>query len=77
MPKLSTIWKVATWVVTPGTSVATRNRATTSFRKRKVKRSIAYAAIEPMMTVPVMAKSRMNAVFPNAASIWPSWNAVT
>ncbi len=48
----------------------------TSFFRRKSKRSMAYAVIEPISTVPVIENSRMNAVFPNARSMWPSVNAV-
>lgn len=40
-PKLLMTWKVATWVVTPGTRVAIRNRAMTAFLKRNSKRSMA------------------------------------
>lgn len=76
-PKLLMTWKVATCVVTPGTRVAIRKRAMTSFLKRKSKRSMAYAVIEPISTVPVIENNRMKAVLPKAISMWPSLKAVT
>jgi hypothetical protein len=48
----------------------------TGFLARNRNRSTAYAVIEPMSTVPVIGKSRMNAVLANAESILPSVNAV-
>ncbi len=58
IPKLFTILKVATWVVTLGTSEPIRNSAVTSRRSRKWKRSMAYAAIDPISTVPAIEKTR-------------------
>ncbi len=69
-------WNVATWVVTAGTSAASRNPAITRRRKRNRKRSIAYAVIEPMMTVPVIEMARMMAVLVNARSMCP-WSKAT
>lgn len=49
----------------------------TGFLARNVKRSMAYAVIEPMITVPVTENSRMTAVLKKADSILPSVKAVT
>ena len=68
---------MATWVVTPGTSVASRNSASTSFLNRKWNRSSAYAVIVPMMIVPITDATRMIVVLTNARAMSASWNAVT
>src|SRR5665647_1753677 len=52
-PSACTTWKVATWVVTPCTSVASRKSITMLFRNRNSNRSIAYAAMVPMTMVPM------------------------
>src|SRR5690349_12690316 len=71
-----TIWYVATWVVTPGTSAATRNRPRTRRLKGNVKRLIAYAARVPTATVPVSDTARMTVVFQNPRSMFPPVQAV-
>ena len=71
------IWNVATCVVTPGTSVASRNRTSTRLRPRNRKRSSAYAVPAPMRMVPEMAAPKMSAVLKNASAMPPLVNAST
>ena len=70
-------WKVATWLVTLGMRVATRNSTITSVLPRKVNRSRAYAAIVPISTVPTSDTTRTIVVLMKPSSILPLVNAVT
>ena len=72
-----TTWNVATCVVTPGTRVASRKSPTTAFLNRNSNRSMAYAVIAPMITVPVIENSRMIVVLTNPRAMRPLVNAVT
>ena len=65
-----TTWNVATWVVTRDER-GEKEQDQHEPADRKRKRSMAYAVIEPMMTVPVTETDQMIAVLTNAAAISP------
>src|ERR1035437_8032348 len=76
MPRKWTTWKVATFCVTDGTIAARRKRNTTNLFPLKEKRSIAYAAIVPMIMVPTREMARMIAVLTKPENMLPLFQAV-
>ena len=70
-------WKVATWLVALGMSVASRKSPTTSFLPRNTNRSRAYAAIVPMKIVPTSETTSTIVVLTKPSSISPLVKAVT
>ncbi|MNY70662.1 hypothetical protein D3C86_2088420 [compost metagenome] len=70
------IWKVATWVVTPGISVASRKAPMSSLLPLNLNRARIYAIIEPVRVAPAMEISTMMMVFMKPSSIFPSTKAL-